>query len=219
VGCFSVLKRLYGAAVKNQIQDQFYHVDKQAFLQILVLIRQKTYTEQNIKGGFSHAGIVPFDPKKVLSQLQIVVDEPTPVSSQPSTSTSITWSPKTPHNAHTLECQARSVKKLLNITDLNPNKPSSQALNQLIKGSLLTMHNAAILTKENHDLRSTINQLQKRRTRHTRALQNKGILIVSESRALAQALDQAVDPPWWQIKNHLYKPPSAHPLGIAIVGR
>jgi hypothetical protein len=42
------------------------------------------------------------------------------------------------------------------------------------------MHNAAILTSENHDLRVAVDQLQERRTCRTQALLNEGILIVSE---------------------------------------
>ncbi|EEA18507.1 conserved hypothetical protein [Talaromyces marneffei ATCC 18224] len=81
----------------------------------------------------------------------------------------------------------------LHVTLVDPesNTPTSQALDQLLKGALITMHNAAILTSENHKLREAVDQLQKRRTRRAQALPNEGILTVSEGRELAQALDQA----------------------------
>lgn len=64
------------------------------------------------------------------------------------------------------------------------------------------MHNAALLTSENHSLREAVDQLQKRHTRRTRALPNEGILTVSEGRELAQALDEAYEasPPVNQIE-------------------
>jgi hypothetical protein len=174
VGVFSVLKRLYGGAVESRIRTGIHHVDKVDFLEMLYNVRLQTYTIQNIKSGFSHAGIVPYDPQKVLSQLQIVIHEPTPASSRPTTSSSTTWSPKTPYNARTLEKQAKSVKDLLNWTTSNEESLSGQAFDQLIKGSLLQMHNAAILTRENDQLREAVDKLQKRRSRRTQALPNNG---------------------------------------------
>ncbi|EED21178.1 pogo transposable element, putative [Talaromyces stipitatus ATCC 10500] len=195
VGVFSVLKRLYGAAVESRIRIGIYHVDKLDFLDMLYSVRIQTYTTQNIKSGFSHTGIVPYNPQKVLSQLQIAVREATPASIRPSTSSSSTWSPKTPYNARTLEKQAKSVKRSLNMGDLDSNSPSCPAFNQLIKGSLVVMHQAAILARENHNLREANDILQKRRTRRTKALQADGILTVAEGRELAQELPEEAQPP------------------------
>ncbi|EED17234.1 conserved hypothetical protein [Talaromyces stipitatus ATCC 10500] len=162
---------------------------------MLYSVRIQTYTTQNIKSGFSHTGIVPYNLQKVLSQLQIAVREATPASIRPSTSSSSTWSPKTPYNARTLEKQAKSVKRSLNMGDLDSNSPSCPAFNQLIKGSLVVMHQAAILARENHNLREANDILQKRRTRRTKALQADGILTVAEGRELAQELPEEAQPP------------------------
>ncbi|EED14009.1 conserved hypothetical protein [Talaromyces stipitatus ATCC 10500] len=191
----ALLKRLYGAAVESRIRIGIYHVDKLDFLDMLYSVRIQTYTTQNIKSGFSHTGIVPYNPQKVLSQLQIAVREATPASIRPSTSSSSTWSPKTPYNARTLEKQAKSVKRSLNMGDLDSNSPSCPAFNQLIKGSLVVMHQAAILARENHNLREANDILQKRRTRRTKALQADGILTVAEGRELAQELPEEAQPP------------------------
>jgi hypothetical protein len=195
VGVFSVLKRLYGTAVENRIRIGLHHVDKNDFLAMLIPVRIQSYTIQNIKSGFSHAGIVPFNPEKVLSQLQIVIREATPAPSRPSTSSSKNWSPRTPYNPRTLERQAKSIKKLLNMSNSGSSSPSRSAFNQLIKGSYIVMHNAAILAKENHDLREAVDQLQKRRTRRTRAPPNEGILTASQGRELAQVLNEASQAP------------------------
>ncbi|KAI7968275.1 hypothetical protein EIK77_010445 [Talaromyces pinophilus] len=67
VGVFSVLKRLYGGAVESRMRTGIHHIDKVDFLEMLHKVRLQTYTTQNIKGGFLHSGIVPFNPEKVLS--------------------------------------------------------------------------------------------------------------------------------------------------------
>jgi valyl-tRNA synthetase len=135
---------------------------------------------------------VPFDPEKVLSQLIITIREATPEPSRPTTSSSLIWSPKTPYNARTLECQVKSVRKLFNMTAASQDAPSIQAFNQLVKGSLLNMHNTAILSREVHDLREAVDQLQKRRTRRSQRLQNERILTISEGQEVAQAALEAV---------------------------
>jgi hypothetical protein len=56
-----------------------------------------------------------------------------------------------------LERQAKSVKNLLNWTNLGEDTPSSQAFDQLIKGSLVQMHNAALLARKNDQLCEAVN--------------------------------------------------------------
>uniref|UniRef100_A0A093X679 Uncharacterized protein n=1 Tax=Talaromyces marneffei PM1 TaxID=1077442 RepID=A0A093X679_TALMA len=50
---------------------------------MLLSVRLQTYSIQNIKSGFSHTGIVPYDPQKVISQLHLMVQEASPVQSRP----------------------------------------------------------------------------------------------------------------------------------------
>ena len=57
------------------------------------------------------------------------------------------------------------------------------------------MHNAALLARENDQLRESNNQLQKRQSRRTRALPNTGVLTVAEGRELAAELHEAINPP------------------------
>lgn len=73
---------------------------------------------------------------------------------------------------------------------MSPTEPSTHAFNQLIKGSLVTMHNAAFLAREKHILRCTVDQLQKRKRRRAKALPQDGIIRVSEGRELAQTLTE-----------------------------
>ena len=42
-------------------------------------------TERNIQGGFAGAGLVPYDPERVLSKLDVKLRTPTPPASRPGT--------------------------------------------------------------------------------------------------------------------------------------
>ena len=207
----SSAERLFGGAVETRIRSGIHHVDKVDFLEMLHKIRLETYTIQNIRGGFSYAGIVPFDPEKVLSKLQLAVGKTAPAPSPPSTSSSATRSPKTPYNSRTLERQAQSIKKLLNWSNSSEDTPSNQAFNQLIKGSLLQMHNAALLARENDQLREAVNDLQKWRSRRIQALPNTGILTVAEGRELATAPYEAINPPQAANENKASQAPQRAP--------
>jgi hypothetical protein len=45
---------------------------------------QAAMTEQNIKGGFKGAGLVPFDPESVVSKLDVQLQTPTPAEEEAS---------------------------------------------------------------------------------------------------------------------------------------
>jgi len=52
--------------------------------------------ESNIRGGFRGAGLLPFDPKSVISTLDLKLKTPTPPNSRPSTAQP--WVSQTPNN-------------------------------------------------------------------------------------------------------------------------
>ncbi len=71
VGCFSPLKTAYGDLVRAKMLAGVNHMDKQEFLHIYPQARQRVFTSANIKSGFAATGLIPFDPNRVLSRLQI----------------------------------------------------------------------------------------------------------------------------------------------------
>ena len=71
VGCFAVLKRLYGRAVEAQIQVGINHIDKDDFLALYQEIRPAVFQSSTIQSGFKATGTVPFDPDRVLSELHV----------------------------------------------------------------------------------------------------------------------------------------------------
>lgn len=56
-----------------------------------------------------------------------------------------------------LERQAKSVKNILNLINSNKNTALNQALDQLIKGSFIQIHNVVLLARENDQLCEAVN--------------------------------------------------------------
>jgi hypothetical protein len=98
VTCFSVLKRAYGKLIEAKTRIGVHHIDKLDFLPALKQARIEAFKTSNIKSSFAAAGLVPLDPERVISKLNIRIRTPTPPPSRGSV-TSSKYSPKTPKTA------------------------------------------------------------------------------------------------------------------------
>ena len=78
VGCFSVLKRMYGHEINVFIKSHINHITKVEFFIAFYIAYCKAVTEQNDISGFRGAGLVPHDPQAVISKLDIKLRTPTP---------------------------------------------------------------------------------------------------------------------------------------------
>src|SRR5690606_25885912 len=123
--------------------------------------RQAAYTQSNIQNRFRATGIVPYDPDRVLKHLKVRLQRTTPPLVEPSQIL------QTPYNIIQLKAQVNVIKQLLKQRSQSPPSPSNQALNQLIKGCYIAMHNAALLASENVELQAA-NQQQKQKKRKKR---------------------------------------------------
>lgn len=85
VSCFSPLKRAYGQQIEDMIQAHIIHITKDDFFPAFCKAHSIAMTESNIQGGFRGAGLVPFDPQKVISLLDLQLHTPTPDNSRLST--------------------------------------------------------------------------------------------------------------------------------------
>ena len=141
------------------------HIDKLDFLTAFSQAHKEAFKPETIQNAFAAAGLVPYDPNRVISKLDIQLRTPTPPGSQ-SDSQSSAWSPKTPANLKQLNRQASSIKAMLSRRLQSPQSPTDRAFDQLIKGCQLAMHNAAILRQEVCDLRAE-NKIQKRKRKKT----------------------------------------------------
>ena len=95
-------------------------------------------TEKNIQGGFAGAGIVPYDPERVLSKLDVKLHTPSPPTSRPGTAQP--WVSQTLHNPQEADSQSMLIRT--RIANHQNSSPSSMlaAVDQLTKGTMSVMH-------------------------------------------------------------------------------
>jgi hypothetical protein len=192
VSCFAVVKRSYGRLVENQMRLGFNHIDKTDFLASYPKARIETFKEVNIQNGFMATGLVPYDPARVLDKLQ-KFKTPTPPGTRDGTNSLTNWVPETPQNIMGLQRQSETIKAMLKRRTVSPPTPTNQALDQLIKGCQLAMHNAAILAQENRELRAANEKHKKRRQKASKYITHKGSLTIEEGRQLLGEAQQAVE--------------------------
>ena len=61
------------------------HVSKLEFLYGFRVAFFASITKRNIQGGFAGAGLVPYNPERVLSKLDVKLRTPTPLNSRAAT--------------------------------------------------------------------------------------------------------------------------------------
>ncbi|KAL2014897.1 hypothetical protein VTK56DRAFT_7150 [Thermocarpiscus australiensis] len=132
VGCFGPLKQAYGRQIEHLMRMHINHISK---LEFICAFREAFFAsmmEKNIRGGFAGAGLVPYDPERVLSKLDVKLRTPTPPNSRAGTPQP--WVPQTPHNPREANSQSTLLKT--RITNHQNSSPTSMltAVDQLTKG-------------------------------------------------------------------------------------
>ncbi|KAJ5614365.1 hypothetical protein N7528_008019 [Penicillium herquei] len=188
IGCFAVLKRTYSDLIGQKVRAGINHIDKLDFLTAYPQAHANTFKLETIKNSFEAAGIVPFDPQSVLSKLNIQLRTPTPPRSRGSQSSA--FCPHTPTNIHELLKQASSIKAFLKQHSNSPPSPSHTALNQLIKGCQITIHNGILLEQENKQLRATNTIQRQKRARANRWVEYDAGITVQGAQEREQADNQ-----------------------------
>ena len=124
------------------------------------IVRPGVFTTVNINARFAGAGLIPYNPGRVLDSLHFQSDMTPPGSSHSKSSSS--WTAETPRTTKDLKKQGGLVRHLLGRRIASP-CPFNQAVNQVIKGcEIATNNNALLLDHEVHRLRMA-NQRQKRK--------------------------------------------------------
>jgi hypothetical protein len=191
ISCFAVLKRSYGSLVDQKMRLGINHIDKLDFLAAYPQARVDAFKPDTIKNSFAAAGLVPFDPDRVLSKLNVWLNTPTPPGSRPGSQSSH-FTPKTPATVAELLKQASSIKAFLKQRSNSPPTPSKTALNQLIKGCQIAMQNGILLEQENRDLRAANAVVKQKRARVNRHIAYHAGVSVQE----AQELIRSTEPPF-----------------------
>ena len=162
----------------------YNHIDKLDFLTEYTQARIEAFKPQTIQTSFATTGITPFNPERVLSKLNISLNTPTPPGSRPS-SRSSQFTLKTPKIVIQLQKQATLLKNLLKQRSNSPPSLLKTAIDQIIKGAYLSMHNATILAQENASLRRANEKKRQKRTYTNRRIGHEGSLTIGHGLQLA----------------------------------
>ena len=82
IGCFSVLKRMYSKEIETEIRARVNSITKLDFLEAYPIARAQSYKAEIIKNSFAAAGLVPFNPERVIETLNIQLKTLTPPKSR-----------------------------------------------------------------------------------------------------------------------------------------
>jgi len=185
VGCFAPLKKAYSRQIEQLMRMNITHISKLEFLCGFREAFFASITEKNIQGGFAGAGLIPYDPERVISKLDVRIRTPTPPASSPTTA--LPWVSQTPHNPREATSQSALIKS--RISNHQGSSPTSMlaAMDQFTKGAMGIMHEVALLRAEVSSLRKANEELSKRRRAKKTRVRLGGSLTVQEAQDL---LDQ-----------------------------
>lgn len=179
VGCFSPLKTAYGKQIEGMMRASITHITKEDFLPAIFAAHQAAMTSDNIRGGFRGAGLVPLDPEKVISQLDVRLKTPTP--SNPRPGSAHTWVSKTPNNPTEAFSQSTLIKNRIARHQNSSPTEILRAVDIFAKGTSKIMHQLALLKSENQSLRAANEALSKRRRAKKQRLRQGGSLSVQDA--------------------------------------
>lgn len=162
------------ARITHITKPEFFIAFKAAFL--------RTFTKENILGGFRGAGLIPYNPQAVLSRLDVKLRTPTPSGSadelpQP-------WVSKTPKTATEAVLQSTLIKdRVVGHRGSSPT-PILAAVEQLTKAVVANSHNLTLIAAEVKTLREANKALSKRRRAKRTRLQDGGAVSGLQAREI-----------------------------------
>ncbi|KAJ6256127.1 hypothetical protein Dda_8962 [Drechslerella dactyloides] len=182
IGCFGPLKQAYSCQVEDLMRAHVNHISKLEFLSGFHRAFTAAITPKNIRSSFAGAGIVPYDPDRVLLKLDVQLPASTPINSRPSTANAATtWTTKTPMNPSEAGLQSELIKnQIIQHQDSSPTSLLA-AVDQFTKGTQTIMHQLALIRAENTTLRTANEVLSKRRQAKRRRIQHGGTLTIHQA--------------------------------------
>jgi hypothetical protein len=182
VGYFGPLKKAYGREIEQVIKASITYISKTEFLPAFYAAFQATITQNNIKGGFRGAGLVPLNVDYVISKLDVKIHTPTPPEGSPELPDP--WVSKTPQTVRETESQSAFLES--RIRRHKSSSPASiiEAMKSMTKGLKATQHEMALMRVELRDLQDANYILSRRRSEKKTHLRNRGTMTVREGQAL-----------------------------------
>jgi len=185
ISYFTPLKKAYSRQIEQLMRMNITHISKLEFLCAFREAFFTSITENNIQGGFSGARLVPYDPEKVISKLDIRIRTPTPPASSPGTA--LPWLSQTPHNPREATSQSEFIKTRISNHQGSSPTPMLATVDRLAKGTMAIMHKVTLLRTKVSALRKANKGLSKRRRAKKTCIRLGGSLTVQEAQDL---LDQ-----------------------------
>jgi len=135
VGWFPPLKTAYSEQIRVSAKNEVHKIDKRDFLSAFTKVFKEIFKQKNVEASFQGAGLVPFDPERVLKKLNVRRKTPPLRATVPTK-----WESKTPSNAQELQSQSTLIRN--RIQRHQDSSPTSiiESLDRLQKGSVAAMH-------------------------------------------------------------------------------
>ena len=151
VGCFGPLKVAYGQQIEWLMRAHINHITKLEFLCAFREAFHIAITSKNICGGWAGAGLIPYDPERVLSKLDIQLRTPTPTGLPAIQSQ---WTAKTPHNAVEATSQQELIKACIQSHQNSSPTTLLEAVDQMAKGTMAVMHQVPYYVQRSQNYKS-----------------------------------------------------------------
>jgi len=187
VGCFGPLKRAYGREIEGFMKLLVNHITKAEFLIAFQAAFSRVFTPENVQAGFRGAGLVPLNPDRVMSTLDVKLSTPSPTGSLPTAN--ILWASQTPHNLTEATSQTDYIRNRIRRHQGSSPTPILSAINQLSKGARAIIHENTLLKAENRALREANSGLAKRRRAKKTRIKLRGTLTVGDAQDLLDQKD------------------------------
>jgi len=166
VSVFSSLKTAYREQVERLERGCVGTIGKEHFTYLYSPARTKAFTPRNIRAGWSKAGLYPFNPDKVLSEVpkplrELTAPESNVTEAPSNTLNEVPITPVTPVSAEAFTSLSNAFKRLPND---EANRRHKEKLQQkLVKAAQRCFAECAILQGQNEFLAQIINEGKKRR--------------------------------------------------------
>jgi hypothetical protein len=179
VGVFGPLKKAYGAQISFLARANITHITKDDFFPAFQAAFEAVFTEQNVKGSFRGAGLVPFNPDAVISKLDVKLR--TPTSPETSDGPPQHWVSKTPQTAAGAISQSTFIKDRVTKHQGSSPTPILAAVDQLAKATVAVNHQLTLLSGRVKMLEKANEALSKRRRAKRTRLQDSVPLTGKEA--------------------------------------
>jgi hypothetical protein len=179
IGCFGVIKRAYSKVIEAQAKLHRVRVGKIDFLEAYQAARNEAFKPETIVNSFASTCLVPFNPERVLSKLNIRLTTPPRPTSQGSykSNSSKDFTPRTPHTIKDVRRQAASIRKLAK----EQSQRLDDAIDQLERGFNLALHNYTIEHQQSQELLAANAKVTRKKARTKARIAYEGGLLVEEA--------------------------------------